>query len=329
MRLSTVSLVLLSLVSSVAAAADLRVDRRDPRLDAIIAPDAEIEILASGFDWSEGPVWDRANGRLLFSDIPKNTVFAWEGGSTIDVFLMPSGYTGPSDDYSREPGSNGLAFDADGRLILCQHGDRRIARLLPDGAFETVADRWEGKRLNSPNDLAVAADGAIYFTDPPYGLPRKSREELSETGFCGVYRVDPAGEVTLLTKELNRPNGIAFSPDGSTLYVADSDPQDKKWVAFDVRADGTLGPMRTFFAPGKGEGKGGCDGLKVAADGTLFATGPGGVWVFTPEGEPLGKVVTGERIANCAFGGPDGSTLYMTSDMHLARIATRVVGAGW
>ncbi|MEM1061726.1 MAG: SMP-30/gluconolactonase/LRE family protein [Planctomycetota bacterium] len=318
------TLMLVSFASA-ATAADpaCRVVRLDERLDAIIAPDASVEIVASGFEWSEGPVWDPGVGRLLFSDVPRNSIFAWQDGREVEIHLANSGGSS-ADDTRREPGSNGLTFDNDGRLIVCQHAARRVARLLDDGSFETVADRFEGRRFNSPNDLVVASDGTIYFTDPPYGLPKKT---ASEIGFCGVYRVTPDGAVSLVTQELRRPNGVSLSPDESILYVANSDPEDQKWVTFSIAEDGTFGPMRLFVQADMSVGVQGCDGLKVDRDGVVFATGPGGVWVFSPAGEALGRIETGERIANCAFGGDDGTTLFMTSDMHIARVETKTVDA--
>lgn len=298
-----------------------KIERLDPRLDQLIAPDAQIEVLADGFDWSEGPAWNRPEGFLVFSDVPRNTVYQWKPGQGISVFLKPSGYTGPKTDYSREPGSNGLAYDAQNRLILCQHGDRRLARLEKDKTFTTLADRYQGKRFNSPNDLAIKSDGAIYFTDPYYGLPKGAADPTRELDFCGVFRLAPDGEVTLLTKEFTRPNGIAFSPDEKTLYVAQSDPAAALWRAFDVQPDGTLANSRVFFdaTDRVGKHKGMPDGLKVDKAGNLFATGPGGVLVFAPDGTHLGTIQTGQATANCALG-DDGRALYITADMLLLRV---------
>lgn len=308
------------------------VDRLDPKLDALIPKDAAIEILAGGFDWSEGPVWvkDAAGGHLLFSDIPKNMIWKWSAKDGLKEFLKPSGYTGGEPFTGREPGSNGLALDKDGRLILCQHGDRRVSRLV-DGKFVTLADKYMGKRLNSPNDLAFKSNGDLYFTDPPYGLPKNVDDPAKELDFQGVYRLSPAGELTLLTKEMSRPNGIAFSPDEKTLYVANSDPDKAIWMAFPVKADGTLDAGKVFFdaTPWVKEKKPGLpDGLKVDAAGNVFATGPGGVIVFDKDGKHLGTLATGVPTANCGWG-DDGSTLYITADKQLVRVKTTTKGAGW
>ena len=215
--------------------------RLDPAIDKLIAKDAKIEVLASGFEWSEGAVWDKQDGSVLFSDIPRNSVMRWKEKVGTTLFLQPAGYTGATD-YGKEPGSNGLAFDAEGRLISCEHGDRRISMLTKEGGKRTLADNYEGKRLNSPNDLCIKSNGDIYFTDPPYGLPNRWDDPRRELDFCGVYRISKAdGSLTLLTKEMSRPNGIAFSPDEKTLYVAQSDPAAAIWKAFPVNDDGTLG----------------------------------------------------------------------------------------
>jgi gluconolactonase len=307
--------------------------RMDPALDQLIAPDAQIEVLASGFAWSEGPVWmpDDQGGSLLFSDIPANAIMRWRDGEGITTFMKPSGFTGIAD-YGREPGSNGLALDPAGNLLLCEHGDRRIARLTPNGGKITLADAYEGKRLNSPNDLAVRRNGDVYFTDPPYGLPQQWNDPRRELDFCGVYRYAADGSLTLLTRELERPNGIAFSPDETTLYVAQSSGRQPIIAAFPIREDNTLDPMRVFHDfRDAGQLPGAPDGLKVDQHGNLFATGPGGVYVFTPNGNMLGRISTGQRTANCAWG-DDGSTLYMTADSYLCRIHTLTRGdlrGGW
>jgi len=306
------------------------VERHDPRFDKLIPPGATIEKLADGFDWSEGPVWDRKLGALLFSDVPMNTVFRWqEGMSKPEVFLKPSGYTG-KEPRGGEPGSNGLTLDPEGRLVLCQHGDRRVARLEADGSFKTIVDNYQGKRFNSPNDAVYASDGSLYFTDPPYGLPGGNKDPKKEIPFNGVYRLSKAGELTLLTKEMTFPNGIGLSPDEKTLYVANSDPTKAIWMAFPLKEDGTVGAGRVFFDATRGVKtlKGSPDGLKVDKDGNLFATGPGGVLVFAPDGTHLGTLNTGEATANVGWGGEDGSTLYITADMYLGRIKTTTKGKG-
>ncbi len=310
------------------------VDRFDARLDSLIAANARIEVLCGGFEWAEGPVWvpeaaNKFGGFVLFSDIPHNAVMKWQEGTGVSVFLKPAGYTGTVD-YGKEPGSNGLALDSKGRLVSCEHGDRRISVVTKDGGKMTLADRWEGKRFNSPNDLAIRSNGDIYFTDPIYGLPKHGDDPRREIDFCGVYRLDNDGTVTVQCKDVSRPNGIGFSPDEKTLYVANSDGQDPVWRAFPVQDDGRLGSPTIFFDSSKDDRipSGGGDGLKVDVHGNVFATGPGGVLILSPQGTLLGRIVTGERIANVGWGN-DGSTLYLTSDMYLCRIATKTSGAGF
>jgi len=306
------------------------IERKDPKFDELIPKDATIEILAGGFDWSEGPVWVKDGGFLLFSDIPKNMIWKWSAKDGLKEYLKQSGYTGAEKFTGKEPGANGLALDKDGKLILCQHGDRRVSRLV-DGKFVTLVDKYMGKRLNSPNDLAFKSNGDLYFTDPPYGLPKIMEDPGKELDFQGVYRLTPKGELTLLTKEMTRPNGIAFSPDEKTLYVANSDPEKANWMAFPVNADGTLGKGKQFFdttAWVKEKKPGLPDGMKVDAAGNVFATGPGGVIVFDKDGKHLGTLATGVPTANCGWG-DDGSTLYITADKQLVRVKTKTKGAGW
>lgn len=303
------------------------IHRLDPALDALLPPDAKIEVLASGFDWSEGPLWDAKNARLLFSDIPRNSIYQWTQAKGIELFMKPSGYTGVAD-YGSEPGSNGLTFDKQSRLILCEHGDRRIARMDSDGGKVTLADRYQGKRLNSPNDAVVHSSGDVYFTDPIYGLPKKENDPHRELDFCGVYRWSARdGSVTLLSRELSRPNGIAFSPDEKTLYIANSDGTRAIWMAFPILPDGNVGAGRIFVdaTPMAKKMRGGPDGMKVDRAGNIWATGPGGVHIYTPTGKLLGRIDTGEAVANVAFG-DDGSTLYLTADMYLCRVKTRTKG---
>ncbi len=304
--------------------------RFDNRLNSLIEPDARIELLASGFEWSEGPLWIQdAGGCLIFSDIPRNSVMKWKEGEGISLFMKPSGYTGVAD-YGREPGSNGLTLDLQGRIIFCEHGDRRISRLEKDEGKKTLVDNYKGRRLNSPNDAAVKSNGDIYFTDPPYGLPDRYNDPRRELDYCGVYRLSKTGKLTLLTKEMTRPNGIAFSPEEKVLYVAQSDSKNPIIKAFEVKRDGTLGTGKVFFDYSSFYGKfpGSPDGLKVDRNGNLFATGPGGVYVITSEGKLLGRIHTGKATANCAWGG-DGSVLYMTVDDCLCRIKTKTKGANW
>ena len=304
------------------------IERLDPAMDDLLPKSAAMEKLAEGFNWSEGPVW-MPEGYLLFSDVPMNTIFKWDERKSISIFLQPSGYTGTTP-RAGEPGSNGLTRDKQGRLIACQHGDRRVAR-WENGKFVTVADRYDGKRFNSPNDAVVKSNGDIYFTDPPYGLPMNVNDPTKEISFQGVYRVSMDGKVTLLTDEVTRPNGLAFSPDEKTLYVASSDPNKAIWMSYPVKPDGTLGAGKVLFdstAMRSNTRKGLPDGLKVDRKGNLWATGPGGVLVISPEGKHLGTLATGEATANCGWG-DDGSTLYITADMYLCRVKTKTKGAGW
>jgi gluconolactonase len=307
-----------------------RIERLDARLDALLAPDAAVSVLAQGFRWSEGPVWDRKAGRLLFSDVPNNVVHAWSEKDGLSVFIKPSGYTGPEGGGGREPGANGLAFDAAGRLVLCQHGDRRISRREGE-RFVPVVERFEGRRFSSPNDLVFAKDGALYFTDPPYGLTRIFDDPGREIGWNGVYRLGADGRVSVLVKDLRAPNGIGLSPEGRTLYVAQSDPERPIVMAYALSPEGALVSGRLFFdaAPLRGKGPGVPDGLKVDRDGNVFVTGPGGVLVLSPAGRHLGSIVTGVPTANCAFGDPDGGTLYITANDRLLSVRTKTRGLGF
>ncbi|MEC8556029.1 MAG: SMP-30/gluconolactonase/LRE family protein [Planctomycetota bacterium] len=298
------------------------IERSTPEFNKLVPADSKLEILASGFTWTEGPCWmGGEDGHLLFSDIPRNSIFKWQPGSGISLFMSPSGYTGVTY-YGLEPGSNGLFLDKQGRLMMCEHGDRRISVLTENGGKQTVVDSHQGKRLNSPNDGALMSNGDIYFTDPPYGLPERFTDSRREIPYCGVYRVDTKGDVTLLTKEIERPNGIAFSPDEKILYVAQSNPSEANWTAFPVQANGTLGAGKELFdATDRVEKEPGLpDGMTVDGSGHIWASGPGGIYVFTPSGDLLGRLVTGERTSNCTFG-PNGY-LYITADTFLLRIKT-------
>jgi len=306
-----------------------KIHRYDPRLDQILAPDTKIEVIGFGFEWAEGPIWIKDGGYLLFSDIPRNSIMKWKEGEGVTLFLKPSGYTGVVD-YGHEPGTNGLTVDSQGRLVSCEHGDRRIARLEKDGGKRTLVDNYMGRRLNSPNDLVYKSNGDLYFTDPPYGLPKNWDDPRRELDFCGVYRLSKDGKLTLLTKDLTRPNGLAFSPDEKKLYVAVSDPKKAIVMEYPMNDDGTLGTGRVFADLTESVDKlpGLPDGMKVDRNGNLFTTGPGGIYIFASDGKRLGRIETGEKTANCAWGG-DGSTLYMTADMYLCRVKTLTKGAGW
>ena len=300
----------------------------DPKLEELIDVSAGIEILADGFDWLEGPLWLASENKLIFSDIPENSIYQWSESDGLRMYLNPSGYTGERD-RAGELGSNGLLLTPDGSLVICQHGDRRIAKMLaplsaPEPKFKTLADSYQTKKLNSPNDAVFSKSGDLYFTDPPYGLEQKIDDPAKELEFQGVYKISKSGEIQLLTKALTRPNGIAFSVDGTKLYVANSDPAWAIWMVYDVKTDGTLAAGEVFYDATSlvGKEKGLPDGMKVHRDGALFATGPGGIFIFSPDGKILGKIVTGQETANCAFN-DDYSALYITADDYLMRVGLK------
>ncbi|TWT79015.1 Gluconolactonase precursor [Planctomycetes bacterium CA13] len=296
-----------------------RIESLDSGFAELVPATAKIEVLAEGFSWIEGPVWvpDETGGHLLFSDIPQNSIFRWSKASGATLYMKPSGFTG-LDSYGREPGSNGLALDGEGRLIACEHGDRRVSQLTEGGGKITLADRYKGNRLNSPNDLAIDSTGVIYFTDPPYGLPKQMNDPRCELDFCGVYRLDVDRTLTLLTKQFTRPNGIGLSPDEKTLYVAQSDSKQPVWMAFSIGPNKTINEGAVLYdatdaaktAPGMP------DGMAVHSGGAIFGSGPGGVYVISPSGKLLGRIFTGGRVSNCTFN-DDESVLYLTADHQL------------
>lgn len=301
------------------------IEKLDSALDEILNIENVPEVIGTGFDWSEGPLWVKEQQFLLFSDVPANTIYKWTEESGVTKYLEPSGYTGTSG-RGGETGSNGLIIGNDGQLILCQHGDRKIARMDasltdPKPEFVSLGDNYDGKRFNSPNDLVQHSNGSIYFTDPPYGLERNMDDPAKELDFQGVYRIDPDGEIVLLTDELSRPNGIAFSPDERLIYVANSDPERAIWMVYDLIEDGGISNGRVFYDATADVGRepGLPDGMKVNSNGYIFATGPGGVWIFSPDGKVLGKIKTGEFISNVTFD-EDETTLYMTADAYLLRL---------
>ncbi|MEE2886384.1 MAG: SMP-30/gluconolactonase/LRE family protein [Planctomycetota bacterium] len=316
------------------------VERLDRAINALVPMDSRLEVVADGFDWSEGPLWiPEDGGYVIFSDIPPNRIIKWQSGKGASLYLNQSGYLGSIPRFNHvapdEPGSNGLLLDLEGRLVLCQHGNRQVARMdadldAPRPNYVPIANAYQGKRLNSPNDAAYHENGDLYFTDPPYGLAGKMGDPDKQLDFQGVYRVRPDGRVTLLTRQLSRPNGIAFSPDFETLYVANSDSKHAVWMAFPVKSDGTLGHGRVLFDATTmvGKRRGVPDGLKVDQHGNLFATGPGGVLILSPDGRHLGTLLTGQATSNCGFG-DDGSTLYITADRYLVRIRLSTRGAGF
>jgi gluconolactonase len=306
-----------------------RIERLDARFEALVDAGARIEPVVDGFVWLEGPLWERERSRLLFSDIPNNAVYVWSERG-VELVLRPSGYSGNAPFTGREPGSNGLLFDPEGRLVLCQHGDRRLARLRQDGTLENFVSHFDGRRLNSPNDAVLATNGDIYFTDPPFGLPGSFDDPAREIAWSGVYRRRASGAVELVTKDLRAPNGVALAPDGKTLMVSNADAARPIWMAYPVRGDGSVGPGRMFAdASAWVAGRRGLpDGMKFDSRGNLFACGPGGVYIFAPDGALLGRLDLGVPAANCAWG-DDGSSLYITADTAIYRVRTRTRGPGF
>jgi gluconolactonase len=306
------------------------IERLDPSVNSIVKENAKIEVLGEGYEWSEGPVWVASENMLLFSDVPTNKIYKWTEEKGVELYLTPSGYTGSEPSKSKEPGSNGLTLDTNGKLILCQHGDRRVARLdsdyrNPKPNFVTLADRFQGKRFNSPNDVVVRKNGDVFFTDPPYGLPNQENDSTKEITFQGVYKISRDGSVTLLVDSLTRPNGLAFTSDEKTLIVANSDPEKAVWYAFDLDENDSIRNQRIFYDVTnnfKIEGMGLPDGLRIDKEGNIFATGPGGVWIFNKDGKVIGKIKLPQPTANCALA-DDGKTLFLTSDMYLLRIRLR------
>lgn len=307
---------------------DVALVMKDKRLNKILVTDIAselVEILGEGFEWTEGPLWLEKENKLIFSDIPNNSIFEWTEKGGIKLYLKPAGYTG-KEKRGGETGSNGLILNDKNELILCQHGDRRMAKMKaslssPKPVFETIAGNYNGKKLNSPNDAVYHKNGDLYFTDPPYGQEFNMDDPAKELDFQGVFKVDKTGNIVLLTKELSRPNGLAFSPDYKKLYVSNSDPEKAIWMVYDVDENGLLKNEKLFFdATEKTKTlKGLPDGLKVHKNGWIFATGPGGVLIFTPEGEHLGTIVTGKATSNCAFNA-DYSELFITADDYLLRV---------
>lgn len=297
----------------------------DPIIHEIIPQNAQIEIIGEGFEWTEGPLWIEEENKLLFSDIPTNSIFEWTEKEGIKLYLKPAGYTSKKE-RGGETGSNGLLLNSKNELVLCQHGDRRMAKMNaklsdPKPIFSTLANNYQGKKLNSPNDAVFHKNGDLYFTDPPYGLEFRMEDPLKELDFQGIYKVDKTGNTTLLTKELSRPNGIAFSLDYKKLYVANSDPENAIWMVYDVNKNGLLENGKVFFdVTDKNTAlNGNPDGLKIHKNGWIFATGPEGVMIFTPKGKHLGSIYTGDKTSNCTFN-TDYSELFITADDYLLRV---------
>lgn len=316
------------------------VQKFSPEAETIFPPEPKIEHLVSGYTWTEGPVW-MPSKYLLFADIPANSILKWrEGEKEATVFLKPSGFTPENEYKGKEPGSNGMTIDKRGRLTIAGHGRRNVWRLETEdshGAITVLADSYEGKKLNSPNDVVYKSDGSLYFTDPPYGLETQSdKDPKKELSFNGVYRIpdalgqkpgSKAAEPQVLVKDLPRPNGLAFSPDEKYLYVANSDPKHF-WMRYPVNSDGSLGKGSTFFDASSDKAAGSPDGVKVDARGHVYSAGPGGVWIFSPEGQHLATIKFGARVANLNWGGPDAKTLYITASADVYRVQLKIAGAG-
>ncbi len=303
---------------------NVEVIRIDPALDAIVPPNPKIYKLAEGFQFTEGPVWVR-EGYLLFSDPNNNTIYKYTPDGGLSVFREKSGYDGADIAQYGQPGSNGLALDREGRLTINEHGNRRITRLEKDGSLTVLADRYEGKRLNSPNDLVYKSDGALYFTDPPFGLPRFYDDPRKELPYSGVFRLAD-GKLQLVSTDLAGPNGLAFSPDEKYLYVTNWDPKKKVVMRYEVNPDGTLSNKTVFFDMTGSPGEEALDGMKIDQQGNLYVSGPGGLWVISPAGKHLGTIKGPKLPANMAWGDADGRTLYMTARTGLYRIRLNIPG---
>jgi len=306
---------------------NVEVIRKDPAIDAIVPPNPKIFKLAEGFKFTEGPVWDRKGSYLLFSDPNNNTIYKYapEQNGQLTVFREKSGYEGADIAEYGQPGSNGLTFDQEGRLTINQHGNRRVVRLGSDGELTVLADKFEGKRLNSPNDLVYRSDGTLYFTDPPFGLPKFFKDPRKELPFSGVFAVKD-GNVRLVTKDFTGPNGIAFSPDEKYLYVGDWDEKKKVVMRYEVQRDGSVKNGKVFFDMTSTPGEDALDGMKVDKAGNLYVSGPGGLWILSPEGKHLGTIVPPKHPHNFAWGDTDGKTLYLCARSGLYRMRLNIEG---
>jgi gluconolactonase len=316
----------------------LQVDRLDPSIDRIVPAHATLDRVATGFKWVEGPAWVR--GSLFFAEIPSNSIRKWTPGQGVSIFLQPSGYMGSAPYRGPEPGSNGMTLDARGRLTVAGHAQRDVYRfesLDPKAQITILADSYQGKRLNSPNDVVYKSDGSLYFTDPPYGFRTQSdTDPEKQLKVNGVYRIPHAleqkpgapparRELQLLITDLTRPNGIAFSPDEKYLYVNNSEPK-KIWMRYRVKPDGTLTDPKLLYDATADKRPGSPDGMKVDEQGNIYSAGPGGVWIFSPEGKPLGTIVIGEKVANVAWAGPDRKTLYIAASSSIYRVHLNIAG---
>lgn len=310
-------------------APNTRIEILDPEGAALIDSTAKVENLAGGFQWTEGPLYVADGDYVLFSDIPNNKVMKWKDGEGVSTFLDPAGYTGaPGTGPKNEPGSNGLTLDKDGKLVLAQHGDRRIARMKsdlsdPEPQYETIADRYNGKRFNSPNDVVYHPNGNLYLTDPPYGLQGGEKDSARELDIQGVFLVRPNGKVELLTKEYKWPNGIAITPDGKSVLVGYSDGARRAWMKYDLNDKGLLAKKSVFYiVDSSDKSEGAPDGMKISKKGYLYASGPGGVWIINPSGKPVARIYTGQATSNTALSG-DEKTLYITCDDFFYRVALK------
>lgn len=303
------------------------IERIDASLDSVVMPGAKIEIIAEGMDWSEGPLWIEKHKMLLFSDVPRNTIYKWTEEKGKEVYLTPSGYTDTAK-RGGETGSNGLTLDNNGNLILTQCGNRQIARMdaaldQPAAKFISLANAYKGKRFNSPNDVICNSKGEYFFTDPPYGLEKYMSDPKKELPYQGVFKIKTNGEVVLLTDTIARPNGILLLPGEKTLLVANSDPAKPNWYAFDLAGDSLVNARIYYSTLGSDKKlKGAPDGMKVDSKGNLFASGPGGIWIFNPNGKLIGKIAVPEAASNCALSA-DEKTIYITNDMYILRVKMR------
>ena len=325
--------------SGILDSAAVKVDRLDPALDKIIPKGAMLERVADGFKWIEGPIW--AQGSLYFAEIPSDSIRKWTPGSGVSMFLQPSGYKGTAPYNGPESGSNGMTLDVRGRLTVAGHAQRDVYRLEsldPKAQITILADSYQGKKLNSPNDLVYKSDGSLYFTDPPYGLrSQQDTDPDKQLKINGVYRIAHAldqkpgappahDQIQLLVSDLTRPNGIAFSPDEKYLYVDNSEPK-KLWMRYRVNPDGTLTEPKLIYDATSDQRPGAPDGMKVDSEGNIYSTGPGGIWIFNPEGKHLGTILISEKAANVTWAGPDRKTLYITASTSIYRIHLNIAGA--
>src|SRR5438477_333511 len=333
------SLLLPILAAITMSAFSQDIQKLDPALDRLIAPDAKLERIATGFNkWTEGPVWTR-QGNLLFAEIPANNIVQWIPGNGATVFVHPSGYEGSEPYKGPEPGSNGMTLDPDGRVNIAGHARRTVWRMEsvdPKAQITVLADSYQGKKLNSPNDLVYKSDGSLYFTDPPYGLPTQSdTDPKKELQVNGVYRIPGARQqkagappardkLQLVIKDIERPNGIAFSPDEKYLYIAESGK--KVWMRYRVQPDGSVTDGALFLDASHESAPGVPDGIRVDKKGNLYGAGPGGVWIISPEGKHLGTIKVPETVSNVAWGDKDGKTLYIAASTSVYRIILKVAG---